>query len=149
MIAVLQRVKKACVIADGNEISQIGTGLLILLGVVKNDNEKHASALAKKCAELRIFEDSEGKMNLSVKDVNGEILVVSQFTLAADCKKGRRPSFDNAAEPKSAEMLYKTFCHEIGSTEIPVKTGCFAARMDVSLINDGPVTIIIDSNELL
>lgn len=140
---------RACVTVDGNEISRIGKGFLILLGVMKGDDEKHAASLAKKCAELRIFEDNEGKMNLGARDVAGEILVVSQFTLGADCKRGRRPSFDNAAEPKAADNLYKIFCDEIGSNGIPVKTGRFAAHMDVTLTNDGPVTIIIDSNELL
>jgi len=149
MKAVIQRVSRACVTVDGNEISRVGKGLLILLGVVKGDDEKHADALAKKCVELRVFEDAEGKMNLGAKDVAGEILVVSQFTLGADCKRGRRPSFDNAAEPKSAEDLYKKFCDTIGSNDVPVKMGQFAAHMDVTLTNDGPVTIIIDSNDLL
>jgi D-tyrosyl-tRNA(Tyr) deacylase len=149
MKAVIQRVSRACVTVNGNEISRIGKGLLILLGVVKGDDEKHAAALAKKCAELRIFEDNEGRMNLGVKDAAGEILVVSQFTLGADCKRGRRPSFDNAAEPRAAEDLYKLFCHVISSDDVPVKMGRFAAHMDVTLTNDGPVTIIIDSNDLL
>lgn len=149
MKAVIQRAKKAAVHVDNTEIARISAGLLILLGVLKGDDEAHSTVLAKKCADLRIFEDDQGKMNLSVKDASGEIMVVSQFTLGANCKKGRRPSFDMAADPKMGEELYNHFCQEIKNQGIPVKTGKFAAHMDVSLTNNGPVTIIIDSNELL
>lgn len=149
MKAVIQRVSRASVNVDGAEIAGIGRGFLILLGVVKGDDETHSSALAKKCADLRIFEDENGKMNLSIKEIGGEILVVSQFTLGADCRRGRRPSFDNAADPKTAAHLYDFFCNELSSLGVPVKTGKFAAHMDIHLTNDGPVTIILDTQELI
>lgn len=149
MKAVIQRVKAASVEVEGQRIADIGQGLLIFLGVVAGDNEAHADVLAKKCAELRIFEDDAGKMNLSVKDVAGEALVVSQFTLAADCRRGRRPSFDGAAEPGTAERLYEHFCESLKTLGVPVRTGKFAAYMQVDIINDGPVTILLDSLELM
>lgn len=149
MKAVIQRVKNASVAIGGRETAAIGPGYLIFLGVVKGDDLSHAAALAKKCAELRIFEDDAGKMNLSVKDAKGSALIVSQFTLAADCRRGRRPSFDAAADPSVAAGLYEYFCERMRSEGIPVKTGEFAAYMEVSITNDGPVTILLDSIELM
>lgn len=133
---------------DGAEISRIGHGLLILLGVTDDDDEMKLGKLAKKCAELRIFQDDEGKMNLSVMDVKGEVLVVSQFTLYANCMKGRRPSFEHAADPDFANKLYELFCDELATYGIAVKRGEFAAHMNVSLINHGPVTIMLDTENL-
>jgi D-tyrosyl-tRNA(Tyr) deacylase len=149
MKAVIQRVRNASVKIDGRETAAIGPGYLIFLGVVKGDNEAHADAVAGKCADLRIFEDDAGKMNLSIKDISGEALIVSQFTLAADCRRGRRPSFDAAADPKVAAALYKYFCEKMRAEGIPVKTGEFAAYMEVNIANDGPVTILLDSIELM
>jgi D-tyrosyl-tRNA(Tyr) deacylase len=143
MIAVVQRVKEAKVDIDGQNRSRIGLGALVLLGVEKGDTEADAEALARKLVELRMFPDPEGKMNLSVKDVGGEMLVVSQFTLAADCRKGRRPSFDNAAPPELAETLYNGFVARVQAQGIGTKTGEFAAVMEVGLVNDGPVTFIL------
>lgn len=145
MKAVIQRVKKASVTINNELYSEINQGILILLGVEKADTEDNAEFLANKIANLRIFEDENGKMNFSLLDVNGEILVVSQFTLAGDCKKGKRPSFDNAAKPDLAIPLYEKFVELLISRNISVKTGKFGAMMDVSLINDGPVTFILDS----
>ena len=147
MRAVLQRVKRSCVTVDGVKIAQIGTGLNILLGVVKGDGEEDARKLASKVANLRIFADDDGKMNLSLKDMGAEALIISQFTLAADIKKGRRPAFDSAMEPKEAERLYEYFC-ELMERECCVKRGLFGAMMEVEIVNDGPVTIIADSKEL-
>ena len=149
MKAVIQRVKGASVVIEGEEFSKIGQGLLIFLGIVKGDDESHADALAKKCADLRIFEDVQGKMNLSVKEAGGEALVVSQFTLAADCRRGRRPSFDNATEPETANRLYEYFTLKMKQGGIPTKNGRFAARMEINILNDGPVTIVLDSKELI
>ncbi len=147
MIALLQRVKNSSVTVNGKKISEIGKGLNILLGVVKGDSEEDIEKLVRKIVNLRIFSDEEGKMNRSVTDVGGEVLVVSQFTLAGSVKKGRRPGFDNAMEPKRAKELYEKFCEEIGKF-VPTKTGEFAAMMDVLILNDGPVTFIVDSKEL-
>lgn len=144
MIAVLQRVKQASVTVDNELVSQIGQGILVLLGVEKQDNEEQAGFLADKIVNLRIFGDENGKMNLSVQDIKGEMLVVSQFTLAGDCRKGKRPSFDNAARPEQAVLLYEKFVELIKEYNIPVKTGEFGAMMGVSLVNDGPVTFILD-----
>ncbi len=143
MRVVIQRVKEAYCKAE-NFYSRIGKGILIFLGITKDDTEKDIEFLVKKCANLRIFEDEQGKMNLSVKDVGGEVLIVSQFTLYGDCKKGLRPSFDKAAKREIAEPLYNKFI-EAMRKELPVKTGVFGAKMEIGLVNDGPVTFIIDS----
>jgi len=148
MRALIQRVNAAAVQVSGVEIARIGRGLLILLGVTNDDDEARIGKLAKKCAELRIFQDAEGKMNLSVMDMKGDALVVSQFTLYANCRKGRRPSFEKAANPDLAHKLYEIFCDELKSYGIPVKRGEFAAHMNVELINHGPVTIMLDTDEL-
>ncbi len=145
MMAVLQRVSRAAVTVDGTVVSSIGPGLLVLLGVARGDAQGDVAWLARKTAELRIFEDGEGKMNRSVVDACGSILVVSQFTLLADCRKGRRPAFTDAAPPDEAERLYLGFAGELAAAGIPTATGRFGAMMDVSLVNDGPVTVILDS----
>jgi D-tyrosyl-tRNA(Tyr) deacylase len=142
---VLQRVKNASVTVYGERISEIGEGLLLLVGVAKDDGEGEASWLAEKIAGLRIFNDEDGKMNLSVRDVGGEILAVSQFTLLADTRKGKRPSFIKAALPEEAEPLFDYFCERLREAGIAsVKTGSFGAMMDVALVNDGPVTIVLE-----
>ena len=144
MKAVLQRVKHASVSIDRKIYSQINEGLLVLYGVEKGDTRDKMEWIAKKIPNLRIFEDENDKMNLSVCDINGEILVVSQFTLAADCKKGTRPGFDKAELPQEAEKMYEEFITEIKKSGISVKTGKFGAMMDISLCNNGPVTIILE-----
>lgn len=147
MKAVIQRVQKASVTVDGNEISSVEKGYMLLLGVMKGDTEKEAELLARKTALLRVFEDENGKMNLSVNDVDGEILCVSQFTLCADCKKGNRPSFTDSEEPTRANELYEYFCNELLKNGVKaVKKGVFGADMKVALVNDGPVTITYDTN---
>lgn len=147
MKAVIQRVQEASVTVDGKLVSAIGRGYMLLLGVMKGDTQKEAELLARKTAALRVFEDENGKMNLSVNDVNGEILSVSQFTLCADCKKGNRPSFTNSEEPERANELYEYFCNELIKNGVKdVKRGIFGADMKVSLINDGPVTITYDTD---
>ena len=150
MIAVVERVKNASLTADGVFTSEINNGLLIFVGVFDNDTEKEADVLAAKIAALRIFEDENEKMNLSVSDVDGVILVVSQFTLYADCKKGKRPSFTNAMAPSLANEYYEKFVKLLEDmTGKEVKTGEFGADMKVELLNDGPVTIMLDSKEIL
>jgi len=144
MRIVLQRVKKASVVVDGKIVSEIGKGLLVLLGAEKGDTEALADYLAKKIVNLRIFPDENDKMNLSIKDVVGEVLVVSQFTLASYIKKGNRPSFSDALEEKIAEKLYEKFVDNIKSEGLRVRKGVFKARMEVSLVNDGPVTFILE-----
>lgn len=145
MRAVVQRVKSSAVAVNHNTVGRIGNGLLVLLGVAKTDHSNDAEYLADKVVNLRIFEDGDGKMNRSLIDIGGEMLVVSQFTLMGDCKKGRRPSFVNAAEPELAEKLYEQFVLKARKNGVPVKTGRFRALMDVSLINHGPVTLIVES----
>ncbi len=144
MKALIQRVKKASVTIDGELYSKIDKGLLILLGVEKDDEIENSQKLVQKVSTLRIFEDENDKMNFSVKDVGGEILVVSQFTLCGDCKKGTRPSFDKAASPEKANMLYEDFVSRLKSEGFRVETGKFRAMMDVSLINEGPVTFMVE-----
>lgn len=144
MKAVLQRVSKASVSVDGEIVGEIAHGLMILLGVEQGDTEKDSTFIATKAAEMRIFADDQGKMNKSVQEVAGSVLVVSQFTLAADWKKGRRPSFIKAAAPEEGDRLYQHFCGVLGGLGLPVATGIFGAHMDVALVNDGPVTIILD-----
>lgn len=144
MKAVIQRVTQSHVVVDGTIVGQIGKGLMILLGIGNDDQPEVIQAMAQKVCQLRIFSDSEGKMNLSLLEVQGEALVVSQFTLYADCRKGRRPSFVGAAPPDRARELYELFCSAIRSQGIAVATGIFQADMQVSLVNDGPVTIVLE-----
>ncbi len=145
MRVVLQRVKNASVTVSGERISEIGEGLLLLVGVAKDDGEDVAGWLAEKIVGLRIFNDEDGKMNLGVRDVGGEILAVSQFTLLADTRKGKRPSFIKAALPEEAEPLFDYFCERLRAAGVAsVKTGRFGAMMDVALVNDGPVTIVLE-----
>ncbi len=149
MKAVIQRVKHASVTIDGIQVSAVNMGYLILLGVEQGDTKADADKLVKKIPVLRIFEDENEKMNLSCLDVDGEILVVSQFTLCADCSHGRRPSFTKSAPPGEAEMLYEYFVEELKKAGVKkVETGRFGADMKVDLLNDGPVTIILDSKDL-
>ncbi|APG28515.1 D-tyrosyl-tRNA(Tyr) deacylase [Syntrophotalea acetylenivorans] len=148
MRAVLQRVSQARVEVAKETVGAISQGLLVLLGVEQEDTEKDAGLLAKKTAELRMFEDDGGKMNLSVKDIGGEVLVVSQFTLAADCRKGRRPGFSQAAPPGEANRLYQHYVTLLRQHGLSVATGQFQAMMQVSLTNDGPVTFLLDSNKV-
>lgn len=145
MIAVVQRVKSSHVTVRDSVSGRIGQGLLVLLGVGEKDTEEDVAYLARKIPELRIFEDSQGKMNLSVRDVNGELLVVSQFTLLADCRKGRRPSFIEAARPEQAKHLYDMVIDHLKNQGDRVQTGQFQEHMEIHLINDGPVTLILDS----
>ena len=145
MKLVIQRVKQASVAVNGREISRIGKGLLILIGISKDDDSSQIGWLAKKAVNLRIFEDEQDKMNLSLKDINGEILLVSQFTLYADCRKGRRPSFVAAEAPEKAEPLYRTFVKALIENGVPIQEGIFRKMMEVSLINDGPFTLILES----
>ena len=149
MKAVIQRVKSAKVIVNEKIIGQIDQGLVVLLGVGEGDNEKETQILAKKITNLRIMSDKKGKMNLSVKDVNGEVLVVSQFTLLADTRKGNRPSFVKAAESQKAEELYLKFIQELKSMGVKkAASGEFGAMMNIHLINDGPVTIVLDTENM-
>ena len=143
MIALIQRVKSASVTIENNLYSSINQGILVLYGVEKGDTKENADKLADKISKLRIFEDENLKMNKSIIDVSGEIMVVSQFTLAGNCSKGTRPSFDNAEIPQKANEMYEYFISQLKSKKLSVKTGVFGAMMDVSLINDGPVTFIL------
>jgi D-tyrosyl-tRNA(Tyr) deacylase len=145
MRAVVQRVKESHVAIEGEIVARIGSGLLVLLGVATGDTVKNADYLAEKISHLRIFEDDQEKMNRSLLDTGGDMLVVSQFTLMGDCRKGRRPSFIKAAHPDEADPLYEFFVQRVREKGVHVETGRFRAMMAVSLINDGPVTIILES----
>ncbi len=147
MRALIQRVSDASVTVEGAVVGAIGPGLMVLLCAVEGDGEAEADFLAGKIAKLRIFEDEAGKMNRSLLDIGGKALVVSQFTLAADWRKGNRPSFIGAAEPARAETLYERFCRQLEAAGVTVATGRFAAKMAVALVNDGPVTIWLDTAE--
>lgn len=147
MRAVVQLVKKASVTVAGSVLSEIGPGLLVLLGVQKNDSPADAKMLAEKIVHLRIFPDQGKLMNLSVLDVGGQVLVVSQFTLYGDCRKGRRPSYSSAAPPEQAEELYEHFIREVENRGVPASSGKFQAMMDVGLVNQGPVTLLLDSTK--
>jgi len=149
MIAVVQRVSSASVKVDGNITGNCGKGLMILLGVEAIDNEKHADTLAAKLSKLRIFNDENGKMNLSVLDVSGSALVVSNFTLNADYKKGNRPNYLLGAEPERAKRLYEYFSESLRSCGLHVENGVFGAEMECNIVNDGPVTLVIDSKLLV
>ncbi len=148
MIVVIQRVSSSSVKVDGKVVGEIGQGLNILLGVKKGDTSEDIPKLVNKIVNLRIFSDENGKMNLSLVDVKGEVLVISQFTLAGNVKKGRRPSFDDSEKPDVANALYEEFVEELKENSVKTQTGVFGAMMDVSIQNDGPVTFIIDSKEL-
>lgn len=148
MRAVIQRVSEAKVEVEGKIIGQIGRGLLVYLGVAKEDAETDAQFMAEKLANLRIFSDDAGKMNRSVIDIGGGVLLVSQFTLYGDCRKGRRPGFDAAGEPTMAERLYEKVAELIAASDVPVEKGSFGAHMHVTSVNDGPVTFLLDSTRL-
>ncbi len=145
MRAVVQRVSRAEVRVGGETVGSVGRGLLVLVGVEGGDGETDAAYVAEKTAGLRVFEDAGGKMNLSVREVGGGVLVVSQFTLLGDCRKGRRPSFTTSAEPVTAEALYGSVARRLADLGLPVATGRFRAEMEVELVNDGPVTLLLDS----
>ena len=144
MKIILQRVTRASVVIKGEPIAAISKGLLVLFGVEKNDDEEKVIFLAEKTLNLRVFPDAKGKMNLSCIDICGEILVVSQFTLAGDCSKGRRPGFDNAAPPDVAQLLYQKFVEQISQSKLKIATGKFGVDMQVELVNDGPVTFTLE-----
>lgn len=144
MKAVVQRVAEASVEITGAPPARIGKGLLVLLGVARGDGDEQATVLADKILKLRIFDDPGGRMNRSVADIRGEVLVVSQFTLCADCDRGRRPGFETAAPPETAERLYSQFVRYLETAGLAVRTGVFGARMRVALVNDGPVTIVLE-----
>jgi D-tyrosyl-tRNA(Tyr) deacylase len=147
MRAVVQRVSSAEVYVEGRLSGKIGKGLLVFIGVGRGDGEEDISYMTSKLPELRIFEDASGKFNLSLKEMGGEMLIVSQFTLYGDCRRGRRPSFTQAEEPTVAKSLYDQFVSKLEGLGIPVQTGEFQAKMDVHLINDGPVTLLLDSKK--
>ena len=148
MRAVVQRVSRAAVEVDGEAVGEIGRGYLVLLGVGHDDTEQEAQKLLRKLLGLRIMEDGEGKTNLALADVAGELLVVSQFTLFANCRRGRRPSFTDAAAPEQAEALYERFVSLARAESVRVETGSFGAKMEVSLVNDGPFTVVLDTDDL-
>lgn len=145
MKAVIQRVKNASVTIDNELFSSIDNGYLVLFGVEKDDTKEQADWICNKISNLRCFADENGKMNLSIKDIKGEMLIVSQFTLCGDIKKGTRPSFDNAMKPDEANKMYTYFVDKVKEQNIPVKTGIFAANMQVNLLNDGPVTFVVEA----
>jgi len=145
MRLVIQRVSEACVTVDGSATGSIRTGLVVLIGISRDDTEQDADYLCDKLLGLRIFSDENGKMNRSVAEANGSLLLISQFTLYGDCRRGRRPSFDRAASPEAAVRLYNYFVGLARRGSVPVETGIFQASMQVQLVNDGPVTILIDS----
>jgi len=147
MRAVVQRVASAQVSVEGRVVGHIARGLLVFLGVDRGDTAEDLDYVAGKVRDIRIFTDEEGKMNRSVRDVGAEVLIISQFTLSADCRRGRRPSFDNAAPLEVARSMYETFVETLKAMELPVQTGEFRAMMQVELINDGPVTILLDSRK--
>ena len=147
MRAVIQRVQSASVCVDGRMTGKIDQGLLVLVGVGKGDGEKDIAYMVSKLPDLRIFEDASGKFNLSLREAGGGMLVVSQFTLYGDCRKGRRPSFTDAAEPAEAKKLYEQLVFKLREQGIPVETGEFRAKMEVHLVNDGPVTLLLDSRK--
>ncbi len=147
MRAVIQRVSRASVTVDQQVVGQIGRGFLVLLGVSESDSQEDVNWIAAKIIGLRVFEDDGGQMNLALADVGGAILVVSQFTLYGDCRKGRRPSFVAAARPEKARALYQSVVAELKGQGVRVETGTFQAHMDVDLLNDGPVTLLLDSNK--
>ncbi len=149
MRAVVQRVRQASVTVDDECVAQIGTGFLVLLGITHTDTGREADWLARKIAGLRVFEDEAGKMNRSLADVGGAVLAVSQFTLYADMRRGRRPSFVDAARPEQAQPLYDRFCNTLAQQGLSVARGVFRAHMQVALVNDGPVTLWLDTAELL
>lgn len=149
MRAVVQRVTRASVTVGGREVGAIGPGLLVFVGVMRNDGPRDVDYVASKVRDLRIFPDEAGKMNRSVLEARGSVLLVSQFTLAADCRKGRRPSFDAAAPPEEARTLYEAVVRDLRAAGLRVETGEFQAHMDVLLVNDGPVTILLDSARVL
>lgn len=146
---VIQRVKNASVTVDNNIIGQIDQGFLVLIGITSSDTKEIADAMVKKLINLRIFKDNQDKMNLSIKDIGGSLLLISQFTLYADCSHGNRPGFTNAAKPDYANDLYEYIIQECKKYDVPVETGEFGADMKVNLLNDGPVTIILDSDEIV
>lgn len=148
MRAVVQRVDEACVRVDDSVVGRIGRGLAVLVGVGEDDSPEDVRYLAGKIAGLRVFEDEEGRMNLSVSDVGGEVLLVPQFTLHGDCRKGRRPSFTAAAPPERARELYESLTERLRGRDLPVETGQFGAGMKVQLVNDGPVTLLLDSKKV-
>jgi D-aminoacyl-tRNA deacylase len=148
MRAVIQRVKSAAVMVDGEIVGQIDKGLLVLVGVARDDGPADVSYLANKIAHLRVFPENEKLLHFTTSEVSGSVLVVSQFTILGDCRKGRRPSFDQSASPELAEKLYEELVAALTQSDLPVATGRFRAMMEVSLINDGPVTLLLDSKKL-
>ncbi len=147
MRAVLQRVRRAKVTVEGHTVGEIGKGLLVLLGVGQGDSPRQADELLEKIINHRIFEDEVGKLNLSLRDIQGELMIISQFTLYADCRKGRRPSFTDAAPPETAKSVYEYFVAQAKNSGLRAASGVFQAMMDVELINSGPVTILLDSSK--